>query len=187
MRFPVGDCTGYSDFGNGTLIDYEAGTPLRFESAHSICKLKVRAENKSVQDWKIAIRTPESDDVNLKGGGFIAFTDCLEVADTVFVVDTAQANATVKVAQVSDWKNFNVMLQYNLRLPVGAHWEFLDGETEDFSTSRVIFNGIEDIRRFKIVSQSGKEKFGKLSWIIVTTGKLGSLISVSIPGNPRRR
>lgn len=147
---------------NSTLIDYEAGTPLRFESAHSICKLKVRAENKSVQDWKIAIRTPESDDVNLKGGGFIAFTDCLEVADTVFVVDTTQANATVKVAQVSDWKNFNVMLQYNLRLPVGAHWEFLDGETEDFSTSRVIFNGIEDIRRFKIVSQSGKEKIWKI-------------------------
>lgn len=147
---------------NGSFIDYENGSSFRFETPQSVCMLKVRAENKSVKDWRIALRTPESDDVNLKGGGFVAFTDCLEVADTLFSIDTLNADAVIKVAEVRDWKNFNAMFQYRLQLPVGAHWEFLDGETEDFGISRIIFNGIEDIRRFKIVSQSGKEKIWKI-------------------------
>lgn len=147
---------------NGSFIGYENGRTLRFETPHSVCVLKVRAENKSVKDWKITLRTPESDDVNLKGGRFVAFTDCLEVADTLFDIDTVNANAVIKVAEVRDWKNFNAMFQYRLNLPVGAQIQLLEGETEDFNSARVIFGAMEDIRKFKVISQSGKEKIWKI-------------------------
>lgn len=146
----------------GHLIDYEEGKVFRFESLKQEYLLKVEAENKTIKHWKVTLRTPDSDDVNLKGGSFIVFSDCLEVADTVFQIDTAHADALVKVQEVKDWKNFNVQLQYGLKLPLGAKFVLLDGETEDFNAQKVIFNQIQEIRKFKIVSQSGREKLWKI-------------------------
>ena len=122
----------------------------------------MEAENKLVKTWRIALRTPDSEDANLKGGSFMVFSDCLEVSDMNFKIDTANADALVLVDQVTDWQNFSVLLQYNMNLPLGARLELMEEASEDFNASKVIFNRIEEVRKFKVVSQSGKEKIWKM-------------------------
>lgn len=147
---------------SGHLLDYNSPKLLKFSSLKDVCLLKVEAENRSIKDWKVALRTPDSDDVNLKGGSFMVISDCAEITDTAFIIDTLNADAIVKVKQVKDWKNFNILLQYGVRLPLGAKMVLLEEETEDFNDKKAIFSKIEDIRKFKVVSQSGKEKIWKM-------------------------
>lgn len=146
----------------GQLFDFAEGQSLVFENLQSVCHIKVEAENKLVKTWRIALRTPDSEDVNLKGGSFIVFSDCLEVSHMQFEIDTTKADALVRVDQVKDWKNFSVLLQYNMNLPLGARLELMEEESEDFNKSKVIFDRIEEVRKFKVVSQSGKEKIWKM-------------------------
>lgn len=147
---------------NGHFVDYESGTALRFDSPLSTHCIKIEAENKKVICWKISLRSPDSEEVNLQGGSFLMFTDCLETTDTVFAVDTAEANAIVRIKDVFDWTNFSALLQYRLKLPLGAKMVILDGDNSLFNAQKAVFNTIQDIRKFKIVSQSGKEKIWKI-------------------------
>lgn len=146
---------------NSFFVDYIPGTVLRFENLLSVNHIKIEAENRGISDWKIVLKTPDSDDANLKGGKYIWISDAVEISDTDFVIDTANANAVVRIEKVNDWDNFSTLLQYTLNLPLGGRMEFLE-DHPDFDARKVIFNTVNDIRRFKIVSQSGREKIWKI-------------------------
>lgn len=160
--FPLKIVPGITVSESGRLLAYEPGQALTFADLGSVCHLKVEAENKEVKNWRVFLRTPDSDDANVKEGSFTVFSDCLEVTENVFHIDTTSADALVNVAQVKDWKNFNVQLNYNLKLPLGAKMVLLEEETPDFTPGKVVFEKIEEVKRFKVVSQSGKEKIWKI-------------------------
>lgn len=146
---------------NSSFVNYQAGSALHFDSPLAVNFIKLEAENRCITDWKVILRTPDSDDANLKGGKYIWISDAMEINDTVFKIDTANANAVVPIDRVNDWDNFSTLLHYTLNLPLGSRMELLE-EQEDFDAQKVVFSSINDIKRFKIVSQSGREKIWKL-------------------------
>lgn len=146
---------------NSSFVGYQKGEALRFDGPLAVNYIKLEAENRGITDWKVVLRTPDSDDANLKGGKYLWISDAVEITDTIFKIDTLNANAVVPVEIVNDWENFSTLLHYSLELPLGSRMELLD-EQADFDGEKVIFSSIHDIKRFKIISQSGYEKIWKI-------------------------
>lgn len=146
---------------HSSFVDYKKGEALHFDSPLAVNFIKLKAENREITDWKVVLRTPDSYDANLKGGKYICISDAVETTDTLFKIDTLNADAIVSVGKVNDWDNFSTLLQYSLDLPLGSRMEVLD-EQADFDGQKAVFSSIHEIKRFKIVSQSGYEKIWKI-------------------------
>lgn len=146
---------------NSFFVDYTAGAALRFDGPLAENCIKLEAENRGITNWKFILKTPDSDDANLKSGSYIWISDAVEITDTIFNIDTTNANAVVRVDKVNDWDNFSTLLRYSLNLPLGSRMELLE-EDPDFDRQQVVFNSVNEVKRFKIVSQSGREKIWKL-------------------------